>query len=108
MQAAQSRTDEQLRALADPTRRAIVAMVAQNEQPAGRIAESFAMTRPGVSRHLRVLREAGLVTMREDGVQKLYAANRAALRELSDWFAGFWDTGLPRLKELAEKEAKST
>ncbi|KAJ56414.1 hypothetical protein ACMU_05575 [Actibacterium mucosum KCTC 23349] len=108
MHAAQSRTDEQLRALADPTRRAIVAMVAQGEHPAGRIAESFAMTRPAVSRHLRVLRLAGLIAMREDGTQKLYTADLDTLRALSTWFAGFWDTGLPRLKDLAETEAKST
>ena len=106
MQAAQSLTDERLRALADPVRRDILSLVAHDEAPAGRIAARFRISRPAVSRHLRVLRTARLVTVREAGTSRFYKADRAALTELGQWFDTFWDRGLPRLKALAENEAR--
>lgn len=106
MKAAQSLLDERLRALADPTRRAILRHVAARKRPAGEIAAQFDMARPTVSRHLRVLEEAKLLTVERRGTSRLYASDVAALQDLATWFAGFWDDGLPRLKELAEQEAK--
>ena len=106
MRAAQSLTDERLRALADPVRRDILKLVADREAPAGEIADQFRISRPAISRHLRVLRGAGLVVVKADGTSRLYRSDRAALAELGDWFNSFWDDGLPRLKALAEKEAR--
>ena len=74
-----------LDALADPTRRRIVELLADEEQSAGEIAAQFATSRPGVSRHLRVLRDAGLVQVREAGQRRLYSLEAAPLAELSAW-----------------------
>lgn len=106
MQSAETLIDRRLRAVADPTRRDILRLIRSGEQPAGHLARHFAMSRPAVSRHLRVLREARLVRVREDGTQRLYQADEQALTDLARWFDRFWDEGLPRLKALAEKEAR--
>ena len=106
MHAAQSLTDERLRALADPIRRDILSMVAIKEAPAGRIAQKFNITRPAVSRHLRVLRDARLVAVRIEGTSRLYKTDREALAHTAQWFSQFWDNALPRLKTLAEAEAR--
>lgn len=74
-----------LDALADPTRRRIVELLADEEQSAGEIAAHFATSRPGVSRHLRVLRDAGLVRVREEGPRRLYSLDPAPLAELNAW-----------------------
>lgn len=74
-----------LDALADPTRRRIVELLADEERSAGEIASHFPTSRPGVSRHLRVLRDAGLVRVREDGQRRLYSLDPAPLAELNAW-----------------------
>ena len=74
-----------LDALADPTRRRIVELLADDERSAGEIASHFATSRPGVSRHLRVLHDAGLVRVREDGRRRLYSLDPAPLAELNAW-----------------------
>lgn len=74
-----------LAALADPVRREIVELLAAGEATAGGIAERFPVSRPAVSRHLRVLREAGLVTAVERGRERVYALERAPLDELHRW-----------------------
>ena len=74
-----------LEALADPTRRRIVELLADEERSAGEIASHFPTSRPGVSRRLRVLREAGLVQVREDGQRRLYSLEAQPLAELSAW-----------------------
>ena len=74
-----------LEALADPTRLRIVELLAEEERSAGQIASHFPTSRPGVSRHLRVLREAGLVHVREDGQRRLYSLEARPLAELSAW-----------------------
>jgi DNA-binding transcriptional ArsR family regulator len=74
-----------LEALADPTRRRIVELLADEERSAGEIASHFPTSRPGVSRHLRVLREAGLVHVREDGQRRLYSLEPRPLAELNAW-----------------------
>jgi len=106
MQPAQSLLDQRLRALADPTRRGILRLIKSRDTMAGEIATQFDMTRPAVSRHLRVLREARLVRIKEVGTARLYRADAEAWRDMRGWFDRFWDDGLPRLKTLAEAEAK--
>ncbi|RVT87081.1 ArsR family transcriptional regulator [Rhodobacteraceae bacterium CCMM004] len=97
---------DRFRALGDPTRRGILALIADDERPAGQIAAAFAMTRPGVSRHLRILREAGLVRVRARGTTRLYRADTEALADMARFFARFWDDGLARLKHAAQAEAR--
>ena len=90
-------------AIADPIRRRVLELVRDREVPAGELAEQFDVSRPAVSRHLRVLREAGLVTERRDGRLRLYKAELAPLAELREWLDGYWDDRLAALKELAEQ-----
>jgi DNA-binding transcriptional ArsR family regulator len=78
-----------LAALADPVRREIVEMLAAGEAGAGEIAERFPVTRPAVSRHLRVLREAGLVTSEVRAQRRVYRLERAPLAELDAWLERF-------------------
>ena len=89
-------------AVADPIRRRVLELVRDREVPAGELADAFPVTRPAVSRHLRVLREAGLVTERREGRLRLYRADPAPLAELREWLEGYWDGRLDALKELAE------
>jgi DNA-binding transcriptional ArsR family regulator len=84
-------------ALADPTRRRIVELVAGRERSAGEIAAAFDISRPGVSKHLRVLREQGLLSSREEGTRRLYSLNDDALAELDDWLSRFWTNRLDAL-----------
>lgn len=74
-----------LEALADPTRRRIVELLAEEERSAGEIASHFPTSRPGVSRHLRVLREAGLVHVREEGQRRVYSLDAQPLADLGAW-----------------------
>jgi DNA-binding transcriptional ArsR family regulator len=90
-----------LQALADPTRRRIVELLAEGERSAGQIAAEFRTSRPGVSRHLRVLREHGLVQAREDGQRRVYSLDAAPLAELDSWLARyrpFWANRLDALE----------
>jgi DNA-binding transcriptional ArsR family regulator len=89
-----------LAALGDPTRRAILELLAGGEQDAGSIAARFPVSRPAVSRHLRVLREAGLVRVRPDAQRRLYSLDPAPLAELDAWldrYRGFWANRLDAL-----------
>ena len=91
---------EALAAVADPTRRRILELLAQGEQPAGALADCFEVSRPAVSRHLRVLREAGLVRSRVDGQRRLYALDATPLAELDAWlepYRHFWAQRLDAL-----------
>ena len=97
--------DVALRALADPRRREILAIVRDRELPAGEIADRFDVSRPAISQHLAVLRQAGLVTERRDGTRRLYRARPAGAVELRTWLEGFWEDGLARLRLAAEEEA---
>jgi DNA-binding transcriptional ArsR family regulator len=96
--------DSALHALADPRRRAILALVRDRELPAGEIADRFDVSRPAISQHLAVLRQAGLVTERRDGTRRLYRARPTGAAELRDWLEQFWDDGLARLRRAAEQE----
>ena len=76
-------------ALADPTRRAILARLSQGESSVKELAEPFAMSLPAVSKHLKVLREASLVTVREDGQRRFYSIEVAPLEQVDDWLVPF-------------------
>jgi DNA-binding transcriptional ArsR family regulator len=100
-------------AVADPTRRAILDRLRGGEAAAGELAAGFAMSRPAVSKHLRVLREARLVRERRgsDGRQRVYALTPAPLREVAEWAAtyeAFWPQHLARLKRHLERPRPTT
>jgi len=88
-------------ALGDPTRRRIVELLRDGgEASAGQLGERFAISQPGVSRHLRVLRECGLVRVRVDGQRRLYALEPGPLAEIDQWLAPFRRTWEQRLDAL--------
>src|SRR5215210_499604 len=92
---------EALAALADPTRRRIVELLAEGERNAGELAAEFAVSRPAVSRHLRVLRETGLVDVRGDAQRRVYSLNPTPLAEVDEWlsrYRGFWRQRLDALE----------
>jgi DNA-binding transcriptional ArsR family regulator len=91
-------------AIADPIRRRVLELVRDAEVPAGEIAAQFPVSRPAVSRHLRVLREAGLVQERRAGRERLYRADPEPLAELRAWLDGYWAGRLDALKRLTEEE----
>lgn len=93
-------------AIADPIRRRVLELVRDDEWTAGALASQFDVSRPAVSRHLRVLREAGLVVERREGRQRLYRARLEPLAELRDWLDDYWAGRLRSLKTLAEKEKR--
>ena len=97
---------EALAALADPTRREIVALLADGEVAAGELAAHFPVSRPAVSRHLRVLREAGLVRVRVDGQRRLYALDPRPLSDLDAWLAPYRRLWAQRLDALGTEIAR--
>ena len=96
-----------LKALAAPRRREILSLVRDGELSAGEIAGHFDVTRPAVSQHLSVLKEAGLVTERRNGTRRLYRARPEGLAQLKVFLEGFWDDRLEALKREAESEERS-
>jgi DNA-binding transcriptional ArsR family regulator len=98
--------DAALRALADSTRRQILALVWDEERPAGEIAANFSLTRPAISQHLTVLRESRLVSVRQVGTRRLYHANREAVAQLRAELGAFWDIRIDKLKRAAEAAVK--
>jgi DNA-binding transcriptional ArsR family regulator len=93
-----------LRAIAEPRRRRILELVGDRELTAGEIASHFEVTRPAISQHLGVLRQAGLVAERRNGTQRLYRARPQGLAELKAFLDGFWDSRLEALQREAERE----
>jgi DNA-binding transcriptional ArsR family regulator len=93
-------------AVAAPRRRAILRLVRDGELSAGEIAAHFDVTRPAVSQHLRVLKDAELLFERRDGTRRLYRARPEGLAELRAFVEDFWDGGLDRLKREAEAEQR--
>jgi DNA-binding transcriptional ArsR family regulator len=96
--------DAALKAIAEPHRRRILALVRDGELSAGEIAANFDVTGPAISQHLNVLKEAGLVSERRTGTRRLYQARREGLDELKAFFEGFWDGRLDALKREAERK----
>ena len=96
-----------LQALSEPHRMAIVAMLADGERPAGDFVDALPISQPTVSKHLSVLREAGLVTVRKDAQRRLYRLNPAPLAELDAWlqpYRRFWIDRLDALEHHLDKE----
>ena len=92
-------------AVAEPRRRDILVFLADRERPVSEIVEALDIEQPSVSKHLRVLRDVGLVRTRREGRRKLYQTNGAAIRPLHEWageFERFWRHTLTRVKERAE------
>ena len=92
-----------LRALSDPGRRRILTLVRDEEHSAGEIAAEFTVSWPAVSQHLRVLKEAGLVTERREGTRRLYRARPEGLDDVRAFLDEFWDDKLQRLKREVER-----
>lgn len=95
-----------LKAMAEPRRLEILRLVGERELSAGDIAGRFEVTRPAISQHLRVLKEAGLVSERRDGTRRFYRARPERIDELRRWLDGFWEAGLSSLKRAAEREER--
>ena len=95
----------QFAALADDTRCALVDLLRERPRAVHELAAAFPISRPAISRHLRVLKEAGLVGEERDGRQNVYALKRHRLRVLSIWLEQHWASKLVRLKDLAEATA---
>ena len=93
-----------VRALAEPHRREILRLVSDRELPAGQIASHFEVTGPAVSQHLRVLKEAGLVSERRNGTRRLYRARPESIAQLRAYLESYWDENLRLLKHAAEQE----
>jgi DNA-binding transcriptional ArsR family regulator len=95
-----------LKAMAAPHRREILKLVRTGELSAGEIAAHFDVTRPAVSQHLNVLKEAGLLSERRNGTRRLYRARPQGLDELRTFLEEFWDERLEALKNAAEQEER--
>ena len=96
-------------AIGNPTRRRLVDLLGRGEQPVNQLAGRFAMTRPAISQHLRVLRHAGLVTVRRLGRERHYRLRARPLRDVYEWVAyyeRFWTRGLKSLREYLDREAE--
>jgi DNA-binding transcriptional ArsR family regulator len=96
-----------LKAIAAPRRRQILSLVRDGELSAGEIAAQFDVTRPAVSQHLNVLKEAGLVSERRNGTKRLYRARPEGLFQLKAFLEEFWDDRLEALKREAENEERT-
>lgn len=102
-------TSDAFNAVAEPRRRDILNLLAAQERPVGEIVMALKLEQPSVSKHLKVLREVGLVTSRREGKQMFYRTNAEALRPLHDWtktFEEMWKHQLARVKERAEAKMK--
>jgi DNA-binding transcriptional ArsR family regulator len=94
-------------ALADPTRRAVLDLLRRGSQPAGQIAGAFTLSRPAISKHLRLLRRAHLVREQRQGRHRVYELNPEPLRAVDSWieqYRGFWASSLNSLKAFVEAE----
>lgn len=106
-------TTDAWNAVAEPQRRRILTLLRGGEQPVTGVARALRMDQPRASKHLRVLREVGLVRVREQGRQRLYALDARGLRPIHEWVGGFerfWNESFARLdafvQELAEEEER--
>lgn len=106
-------TSDAFNAVAEPQRRAIIALLAQGEKSVNQIAEALEMNQPQASKHLKVLKEVGLVTVRGAGQQRLYSLNGKELKPIYDWitkYERFWSESFDRLEEylhqLQQQEKK--
>ena len=101
--------NEVFQAVADPTRRASLDLLKSGVQSAGEIADSFSVSRPAVSKHLRLLKNAQLVTESRTGRRRIYQLSGRPLSQVDDWLSGyrrFWQQSLTRLKGFAESQER--
>ncbi|MGH9764069.1 MAG: metalloregulator ArsR/SmtB family transcription factor [Blastocatellia bacterium] len=106
VKARRRRRDGVFRAIADPTRREILSLLRVGQRTAGDIAGNFRTSRPAISRHLRLLRSAGLVVSRRKGATRVYDLNAKPLRAVDDWlrdYEAFWGDTLRNLKNYIEE-----
>ena len=96
----------ELDALGDPTRRAIFEALIRKPQAVGELADAFPVSRPAVSQHLKVLTDSGLLSVRQDGTRRIYAANPSGIAKLRAYVEQFWRDSLVTLKAAAEKKGK--
>jgi DNA-binding transcriptional ArsR family regulator len=95
--------------LAEPTRRRILDLLRERERPVGELVEHLALSQPGVSKHLRVLREAGLVEVRHDAQRRFYGLRAEPLVEVDEWlepYRRFWAGRLDALERHLDEQAK--
>ncbi len=97
-------SDDALGALGDPTRRAIIACLAERPRAVGELAEALPVSRPAVSQHLKVLKNAGLVTERAAGTRRIYRLNPAGVAALRDQLDMFWSRALAGYQDVAEQQ----
>jgi DNA-binding transcriptional ArsR family regulator len=93
-------------ALADPTRREVFEHLARRPQAVGELAEGLPVSRPAVSQHLKILKEAGLVTDRPDGARRVYQIDPRGLGQIRAWLDQFWDVALDAFKAETERQAE--
>ena len=93
-------------ALHDPTRRAVLERLRQGPRPVGEIARGLPVTRPAVSQHLKVLKEAGLVADRSEGTRRIYYIDPRGLGAMRAWLDRFWESALAAFAEEAEYSAR--
>jgi DNA-binding transcriptional ArsR family regulator len=96
-----------LNALADPTRRTIFEKLGRGPRAVGELAAGLPVSRPAVSQHLRVLKEAGLVSDEQVGTRRVYRVEPAGLRELREWVDGFWKDALASFQDAVEQESST-
>ena len=104
-------TSDVFNAIAEPRRRDILMLLTDSEHQVNDIAKALEMGQPAASKHLKVLREVGLVRMRRSGQRRLYISNGQALKPVHQWvstFEKFWDTQLSSIKAIAEANAGNT
>ena len=99
--------NDALRALAEPRRREILQLVADQELAAGEIAAAFEVTRPAVSQHLTVLKSAGLLDERRDGTRRLYRARPEGLSEIRELLDTMWAAALDTARRIVEQDRES-
>ena len=95
-----------LAVLADPTRRAVFERLRRGPLPVNRLAAGLPVSRPAVSQHLKVLKQAGLVEERSEGVRRIYSVRREGLAELRNWLDSFWGDALEAFRIEAERSHK--
>jgi DNA-binding transcriptional ArsR family regulator len=103
-------TSDAFNAVAEPRRREILSLLVVQERPVGEIVAILRLDQPSVSKHLRVLRDTGLVRVRRNGRHKFYSTNAEAIRPLHEWagtFERYWRHQLNRIKERAEENSRA-
>ncbi|CAN5202650.1 metalloregulator ArsR/SmtB family transcription factor [soil metagenome] len=100
-------TQRALTALADPTRRAVFERLAEGPQPVNAIARGLPVSRPAVSQHLKVLKDAGLITDRAEGTRRVYQIDPSGLGAIRAWLDRFWDASLRSFQAEIEADPES-